>query len=166
MRARTPRTCTRSAPAIDEPAPSTSSTTPVDDGDGRAATANVLPERAQRRAPPGDERPDPHQQQQRQPEDAEEEVVVRPADDDRLAAHGLGEDRADDAPEDRQAERDEQQVVVEERRLARDERLEPVFERSSGSRQRISAIENDDRDDDEARGTTGRSSSARTSGSS
>ena len=41
-----------------------------------------------------------------------------------LAAHGLGRIGNDDAPEDRQAERDEQQVVVEERRLARDERLE------------------------------------------
>ena len=35
-----------------------------------------------------------------------------------------GQDREDHAPEDRQAERDEQQVVVEERRLARERRLE------------------------------------------
>ena len=82
-------------------------------------------EPAQRGAAPGDERPDPHQQEQRQPEDAQEEVVVGPPDDDRLAAHGLGEDRPCGAPEDRQAQRDEQQVVVEERRLPRDERLEP-----------------------------------------
>jgi hypothetical protein len=66
------------------------------------------PERSHRRAPPGDERADPHQQQQRQPEHAQEEVVVRPADRDRLAAHRLGEQRIGDAPEHRQAERDEQ----------------------------------------------------------
>ncbi len=83
-----------------------------------------LPERAQRRAPPRDERPDAHQEQQRQPEDVQEEVVVRLRHRPRLTAHRLREHRLHDAPEDRQAQRDEQQVVVEERRLARDERLE------------------------------------------
>ena len=111
-------------PGIDEPAPRRSRTTPVASGDARRPREDAR-EAAQRRAPPGDQRPDPHQQQQRQAEDAEEEVVVRAAHDDGLAPHRLRDDRPGDAPEDRQAERDEEQVVVEERRLARDERLEP-----------------------------------------
>ena len=110
----------------DEPAPAASNATPAIDRSRRAATRNVRPERAQRCATPRDERPDPHQQQQRQPERVQEEVVVRlarPSRPRRVTA--CGQDRIDDAPEDRQRERDEQQVVVEERRLARDERLEP-----------------------------------------
>ena len=83
-----------------------------------------LAERAQRRPAPGDERPDPHQQEERQTEAVQEEVVVRLRDRPRLAAHSLRQQWVHDAPEDRQAERDEQQVVVEKRRLARDERLE------------------------------------------
>jgi len=55
-------------------------------------------ERAQRAAPPRDERPDPHQQQQRQAEHAQEEVEVGRADGDRLPAHSLGEQREGDSP--------------------------------------------------------------------
>ncbi len=82
------------------------------------------PEAAQRGPTPGDQRADAHQEEQRQAEDAEEEVVVRPTHDDRRATDGLRQDRPGDAPEDRQAERHEQQVVVEEDGLPRDERLE------------------------------------------
>src|SRR3954464_13623053 len=54
----------------------------------------------------------------------EEEVVVRLADRRRLPAHELRSQGVHDPPENRQRQRDEQQVVVEERRLTRDERLE------------------------------------------
>src|SRR5436190_304150 len=74
-------------------------------------------EAPRRRPSPGDERADPHQQQERQPEDPKEEVVVRAPEDDRLAADRLREERVHDAPEDRQTEGEEQEVVVEERRL-------------------------------------------------
>ena len=77
-----------------------------------------------RRPPPGDERADPHQQQERQPEAVQEEVVVGLRHGTRLAAQRLGEEWIRHAPEDGQAERDEQQVVVEKGRLARDQRLE------------------------------------------
>ena len=60
----------------------------------------------------------------RQPERAEEEVVVRAAEHDGLAADGLREHRIDDSPQDREAEGEQEQVVVEERRLPRDGRLE------------------------------------------
>src|SRR5581483_11705050 len=56
---------------------------------------------------------------------AQEEVVVRPADRHRLAAERLRQQRVADTPQDGQAERDQQQVVVQEGRLARDGRLEP-----------------------------------------
>ena len=80
-----------------------------------------LPERPERRAPPGDERADPHQEQERQPEAVQKEVVVRLRNRARLAVHGLRQQRIHHAPEDRERERDEQQVVVQERRLARNE---------------------------------------------
>src|SRR4029077_11809297 len=57
-------------------------------------------------------------------EDPQEEVVVGPSHRLLGAVDDLRDDRPDLAPEDRQAERDEEQVVVEERRLARDRRLE------------------------------------------
>ena len=71
------------------------------------------------------------------PKIAQEEVVVRAADTTASPRTASESDRPGDPPEDRQAERHEQEVVVEERRLARHERLEPVGERSSGSRQKI-----------------------------
>ena len=58
------------------------------------------------------------------PKTLEEEVVVRPADDHCLAANGFREKRPRDAPQDRQRERDEEQVVVEERSFTRDEGLQ------------------------------------------
>ena len=76
------------------------------------------------------------------PKIAEEEVEVRPADDHRLATHRLGDHRPRGPPEDREAQRDEQQVVVEKRRLARDERLELRVVRSCGSRSQIIATAN------------------------
>ena len=106
-------------------------------GDRQAA-----PQRAQRRAPPGDQRPDPHQQQQRQPEDPQEEVVVGRPHGHRLAAHGLGDERVHDPPQHGQRERHQQQVVVEERRLPRAERLQPRLRAQQGSRQTITAVQN------------------------
>ena len=58
------------------------------------------------------------------PNTSREEVVGR-AHGHGDAAHRLGEDRVEDAPEDGERERDEEEVVVEERRLARDERFQP-----------------------------------------
>ena len=112
------------SPGIDEPAPSSEQ----DDADREGDAGRPCERRAeapQRRAAPGDERPDPHQQEQRQAEGAKEEVVVAGTEDPLLAEDRLVQDRIGDAPEDRQRERDEEQVVVEERRLPRDERLEP-----------------------------------------
>src|SRR5205807_5817807 len=76
------------------------------------------------RAPPGDQRPDPHQEQQRQPERSQEEVVIGTPDRHGLTPDRLGDEREGDSPEDRQREGDEQEVVVEKGRLARDDRLE------------------------------------------
>ena len=114
----------RRAPGRSSPRPARAARRP-----STTATANGIdearPSARSEVAPPGDERPDPHQQEQRQPEDAQEEVVVGRPDRHRLAAHGLGEQRERDPPEHGQREGDEQQVVVEEGRLARGERLEP-----------------------------------------
>ena len=100
-----------------------------EEGDSRAEATARRPAECRRQAlergaPPCDQRPDPHEEQERQPERAEEEVVVRAPENDRLAAHRLREHRIHDAPEDREAEREQEQVVVEERSLARDRRLE------------------------------------------
>src|SRR5437879_10292474 len=54
----------------------------------------------------------------------QEEVVVRLRNRASLAPHGLRQQGIHYPPENRQTEGHEQQVVVEERRLARDERLE------------------------------------------
>ncbi len=138
---RTPRTCTRASRATTSRSRAASSA--ARDERRRGRNEKRLSERAQRRPPPGDERTDAHQQDQRQPEGMQEEVVVRLRDRARLTAHRLRQQRIHDAPEDRQAERDEQQVVVEERRLARHERLEL----RSRAQQRQPVVDEPDRKD-------------------
>ena len=103
-------------PGIELPAPSSEQHDAGGDRHTRGP-AERRREARERRAAPRDERPDPHQEKERQAEGAEEEVVVRAPEDDRLTAHCFREHRVDDAPENREAERKEQQVVVEKRGL-------------------------------------------------
>ena len=118
----------REQSAVDEPAPSASRTTAT------TPAMAVEPEQAQLLRPSAAKRHNaisgaiPISSNSRRP-NAKEEVVVRPRNHRRLAANRLGEDQPEDA-QDRQAERDQQQVVVEKRRLARHERFERVRERS------------------------------------
>ena len=79
--------------------------------------------------------------------------------------HCLREDRPRHAPENRQAERDEEQVVVKEQRLARDERLESRGRAEQREPPHDQRRREDHRDHDEARNQA-RCRSARTSGSS
>ena len=90
-----------------------------------AGQRSERPDRAKRGTPPRDERADAHEEDERQPERDREEVVVRGADGHRDAAHRLRDKGVDHPPEHRQREGDQEQVVVEEGRLAGHERLEP-----------------------------------------
>ena len=67
-RGRTPRTCRRSARGSTSRHRARSRTRSGRERDARRPR-ELSREAAQRRAPPGDERPDPHQEQERQPED-------------------------------------------------------------------------------------------------
>ena len=127
------------SPGIDDPAPSTTSTCRLQGRRPRATRRRTSPRSEARRHATRGRSPSAGAAGARR---SAGRSRVRPADDDRLAAHRLGDHRPP-SPQDRQAERDEEQVVVEERRLARDERLElavvgaaGVAARSSRSRTR------------------------------
>ena len=79
-----------------------------------------------RRAPPGHQRPDAHQQQQRAQQRAGHLLEVRRPDADLLVGDGLGDQRVDRAPEDGERDAQEQQVVDQEARFARQQRVELV----------------------------------------
>src|SRR5204862_665230 len=77
-----------------------------------------------RGAAPGDERPHAHEEDEREEERHVDPVEEGRADRDLHAAYGLREEREHGAEEDGEGRRDEQDVVQEKRRLARDDRVE------------------------------------------
>jgi hypothetical protein len=87
-----------------------------------------------RRAPPRDDRPDAHQREEREPDREVHALEERRPHADLLTRHALGDEREQGAPHDRECRADQQQVVEQEGRLTRQERLDLVVARSCGRR--------------------------------
>ncbi len=103
-----------------------------EDGDAghepdRERRREAPPEIARARPPPGDHRPDAGHEEQRQAERRVHLVEEGRPDGDLDAAHRLRDHREHRAPEGRERDPDQQQVVEEEGRLAREERIDLVL---------------------------------------
>ena len=89
-----------------------------------AGTAEEAPEHRPRSAPPGHERPRSHEQHRHDQDRRAHPVEVGRADRHLGAGHRLGEEREDRAEEHGEAEGDQEHVVHQEHRLAREERVQ------------------------------------------
>ena len=97
------------------------------DHDRRSGQDKVAPDALEGRAPPRQQRADAGEEEKKEPDGQRDAIKEGRAHGDLVALHILRNDGEQRAPQDREAGRQQDQVVEQETRLARDQRFQLVL---------------------------------------